>query len=217
MGAGAVAAASAAIFVRRLARAEETALQGTPSGDLGPFYPVEHPVDADSDLTRVGTGSGRARGELIEVTGRVLALDGTPQPLARIELWQANAAGRYAHPGDTRADAPLDPSFQGYADLRADAAGYFRFLTVRPGMYPVGSSFRRSPHIHLDVRGRQRRLVTQMYFDDTDARVLAQDKVLQHDLWGKSPVPATVFAKLRKEASRLDAAARLFQFDIVLS
>ena len=68
-----------------------------------------------------------------------------------------------------------------------------------------------------DIRGRQRRLVTQMYFDDTAPTVLAQDKVLQHDMWGQiNPLPSTIFAKLQKERSTLDAAARHYQFDIVL-
>ena len=227
--AGALAAFGASsLLLRRVVHAEKgsgapvsatatTALPRTPSGDLGPFYPVEHPLDTDFDLTRLRDGGPRARGPIIEVAGRVLARDGTPQANARLELWQANAAGRYAHPGDTRADAALDPNFQGYADVQADADGHFRILTVRPGLYPVDGLFQRSPHIHFDIRGRQRRLVTQMYFDDTDAKVLAEDKLLQHDMWGKtSPLPSTIFAKLQKERSRLDASAVLYEFDIVL-
>ena len=147
----------------------------------------------------------------------MLYRDGTPQANARLEIWQANDVGRYAHPGDTRADAPLDPNFQGYADIRADAKGGFRILTIKPGLYPVDGMFQRSPHIHFDIRGRQRRLVTQMYFEDTAATLLAQDKVLQHDMWGNiNPLPSTIFAKLQKERSTLDAAARRYQFDIVL-
>jgi protocatechuate 3,4-dioxygenase beta subunit len=200
---------------RRL-RGEKT-LPRTPSGDLGPFYPVEPPLDTDFDLTRVRGSGPRARGELVEISGRVLYRDGTPQANARLEIWQANDVGRYAHPGDTRADAPLDPNFQGYADVRADAKGGFRILTIKPGSYPVNGRFQRSPHIHFDIRGRQRRLVTQMYFDDTDAAVLAQDKLLQHDMWGKTnPLPSTIFAKLQKEQSTLDPKASRYQFDIVL-
>jgi protocatechuate 3,4-dioxygenase beta subunit len=77
--------------------------------------------------------------------------------------------------------------------------------------------FQRSRHIHFDIRGRQRRLVTQMYFDDTDPTVLAQDKLLQHDMWGRTnPLPSTIFAKLQNERSALDASARHYTFDIVL-
>ena len=192
-------------------------LPRTPSGDLGPFYPVEPPLGTDFDLTRVREGGPQARGTLIEISGRVLYRDGTPQANARLEIWQANDVGRYAHPGDTRADAPLDPNFQGYADIRADANGYFRILTIKPGLYPVDGIFQRSPHIHFDIRGLQRRLVTQMYFEGTAATLLAQDKVLQHDMWGKiNPLPSTIFAKLQKVRSTLDATARRYQFDIVL-
>jgi protocatechuate 3,4-dioxygenase beta subunit len=148
----------------------------------------------------------------------VLYRDGTPQANARLEIiWQANSVGRYAHPGDTRADAPLDPNFQGYADIRADANGSFRILTVKPGLYPVDGTFNRSPHIHFDIRGRQRRLITQMYFDDTDAAVLAQDRLLQHDMWGTTnPLPSTIFAKRQTDPSRLDPKARHYTFDVVL-
>ena len=225
--AGALAAFGASsLLLRRFVHAEKssvapapatTALPRTPSGDLGPFYPVEPPLDTDFDLTRLRDGGARASGQIIEVSGRVLGRDGTPQANARLEIWQANAVGRYAHPGDTRTDAPLDPNFQGYADVRADADGQFRILTVRPGLYPVDGLFQRSPHVHFDIRGRQRRLITQMYFDDTDAKVLAEDKLLQHDMWGKtSPLPSTIFAKLQKERSRLDASALRYEFDIVL-
>ena len=169
---------------------------------------------ADAGL---GDAEAFSAAELIEVSGRVLYRDGTPQANARLEIWQANDVGRYAHPGGTRADAPLDPNFQGYADVRADANGGFRILTIKPGLYPVDGVFERSPHIHFDIRGRQRRLVTQMYFDDTDATVLAQDKLLQHDMWGRTnPLPSTIFAKLRNERSTLDASARHYKFDVVL-
>ncbi len=228
MATGAFAAFGASsLLLRRLVRADDSeatrssagdkTLPRTPSGDLGPFYPVEQPLDTDFDLTRARENGPRARGELIEISGRVLYRDGTPQANARLEVWQANDVGRYAHPGDTRVVAPLDPNFQGYADVRADATGAFRILTIKPGRYPVEGTFERSPHVHFDIRGRQRRLVTQMYFDDTDAKVLAQDKLLQHDMWGRTnPLPSTIFAKLQKGHSTLDASARHYQFDIVL-
>jgi len=147
----------------------------------------------------------------------VLFRDGTPQPNARLEVWQANAVGRYAHPGDTRTEAPLDPNFEGYADLKADADGYFRFLTVRPGAYPVEGIFQRSPHIHFDIRGRDRRLVTQMYFSDTDANVLAQDRLLEHDMWGRTnPLPSTIFANRLAGHSTWEAKAPRYEFNIVL-
>lgn len=217
MVAGCAALGASSLVLERRAAATPTKLPFTPPGDLGPFYPVEHPLEADADLTRLGGRSTRALGELIEVSGRVLATDGRPQSNARIEIWQANAAGRYAHASDTRTDVPLDPNFQGYADLTTDAEGKFRFLTVKPGVYPVGNAFKRSPHIHLDVRGHRNRLVTQFYFPETDRAVLAQDKVLQHDLWGNAQLPATIFAKPQKEPSKLDRGARHYVFDVILS
>jgi protocatechuate 3,4-dioxygenase beta subunit len=192
-------------------------LARTPPGDLGPFYPIEPPRDTDADLTRARSTGPRALGSIIEISGRVLFRDGTAQPNARLEVWQANAVGRYAHPGDTRAEAPLDPNFQGYADLKADADGNFRFLTVRPGTYPVEGMFQRSPHIHFDIRGRDRRLVTQMYFSDTDANVLAQDKLLEHDMWGRiDPLPSTIFANRLAGHSTWEANAPRYEFNIVL-
>ena len=200
------------LVLPRAARAAEP-LPPSPAMDLGPFYPMEKPLETDADLTRARGRKQRALGEIIEVSGRVLTTDGTPQAYARLEIWQANAAGRYAHPNDRRVSAPLDPSFQGYANLRADAHGNYRFLTVKPGFYPAGS-FQRSAHIHLDVRGRQQRVVTQLYFP-ADEAMLAQDKVLQHDLWGK-PLPGQIFAQLRPETSKLEPGAPHYRFDVVL-
>jgi protocatechuate 3,4-dioxygenase beta subunit len=79
---------------------------------------------------------------------------------AKIELWQANAAGRYSHPQDDN-PAPLDPGFQGTAIINADESGAFRFKTVKPGPYDGGT-----PHIHFDVTAGSQRLVTQMIFED---------------------------------------------------
>jgi protocatechuate 3,4-dioxygenase beta subunit len=143
--------------------------------DLGPFYPVRKPAGQGADLTH----GGRAKGELLDLRGRVLTPDGRPVAGARIEFWQANAAGRYRHKGDQH-NAPLDPNFNGYAVETADAAGRFHFLTVRPGAYPAGD-FMRAAHIHFDVSGRYDRLVTQMYFRGD--KWLDQDKVLAMDMF----------------------------------
>lgn len=108
-----------------------------------------------------------AQGQLIHVAGRVLDEDGRPVAGAMVELWQANAAGRYAHPNDRR-DAPLDPNFLGHGRTRTDAEGRYGFFTIRPGAYPVPDSGRwwRPPHIHFSILGPASvsRLVTQMYF-----------------------------------------------------
>ncbi len=133
-------------------------LASTVAQTIGPFYPEVRPLDQDADLTIVRGRRRRARGEVIEVFGRVLDPDGRPVPHARMDLWQANAAGRYAHRADDN-PAPLDPDFQGSARFKADAHGIFRFRTIKPGIYPG-----RVRHLHFDVTGRSQRVITQMYF-----------------------------------------------------
>ena len=102
--------------------AAETALQPTPAQTEGPFYPVGAAVERDADLTRLAGRAQRAAGPIIEVRGRVLDARGAPVSGARLELWQANAAGRYNHPFDS-GPAPLDSNFQGYAVLESGADG----------------------------------------------------------------------------------------------
>jgi protocatechuate 3,4-dioxygenase beta subunit len=138
-------------------------LRPTPPQTRGPFYPVTKPLDQDADLTVIKGGSGRAAGQVIHVMGRVLDALGQPLPGVRIEIWQANSYGRYAHPNETNA-APLDPNFEGYAVLQTDAQGRYRFKTIKPGSYPGGFGTMRAPHIHLAIEGSSSRLVTQMYF-----------------------------------------------------
>jgi protocatechuate 3,4-dioxygenase, beta subunit len=121
----------------------------------------------DSDLTRNARVNGEPLGERIIVTGRVLDDDGRAVQDALIEIWQANAAGRYVHRDDQH-DAPLDPNFFGVGRCVTDADGRYRFLTVRPGAYPWRNHFNgwRPPHIHFSLFGPSiaTRLVTQMYF-----------------------------------------------------
>ena len=135
----------------------------TAAQELGPFYPVVRSLDQDYDLTRVKGAGGVAKGQIIDVFGKVTDTSGRPVPRAKLDLWQANAAGRYMHPGDTH-DAPLDRNFQGSAVILADAQGHYRFRTIMPGTYPIGGGKVRTRHIHVDVTGRRERLTTQMYF-----------------------------------------------------
>ena len=119
----------------------------------------------DNDLT--AHGSGDPVGERIIVSGRVVDQDGRPVPRALIEIWQANAAGRYAHEVD-RHPAPLDPNFGGAGRTLTDAQGAYRFVTIKPGAYPWKNhpNAWRPAHIHFSLFGRAftQRLVTQMYF-----------------------------------------------------
>jgi protocatechuate 3,4-dioxygenase beta subunit len=163
LGSGACAAAAA--FGGVAAAAEK--LRRTPTQALGPFYPLEKPLDDDADLTLVKGHKERARGQVVHVMGRVLNASGEPVKGARIEIWQANANGRYTHPSDNN-PAPLDPNFEGYAKLFTDAEGRYRFKTIKPSGYPAGEMMRPA-HIHFDVSGKLNRLVTQMYFPG-DAR-----------------------------------------------
>ncbi|MBY5164253.1 protocatechuate 3,4-dioxygenase subunit beta [Salsipaludibacter albus] len=124
--------------------------------------------DDDADLTtNAGTG-GRAIGARIVVTGRVLDAHGAPVPDTLVEIWQANAAGRYTHWRETEYDAPLDPNFLGVGQCHTDADGIYEFLTIRPGPYPWGNhpNAWRPAHVHLSLLGPAlgSRLVTQLYF-----------------------------------------------------
>lgn len=144
-------------------QAGKALLDPTAEQALGPFYPVVRPLDQDSDLTRVKGSNKVATGEVIDVFGKVVDRSGRAVARARIDLWQANAAGRYDHPGDNR-DVPLDLYFQGSAVILADDQGNYRFRTIKPGAYDIGGGRKRTPHIHADVMGRSQRLTTQMYF-----------------------------------------------------
>ena len=108
----AVLAGSSVAFSTKLATAE-AALQRTPGQILGPFYPVGE-LTQNSDLTRISGRSGRAESQVLNVMGRVLNLSGEPVRNAKVEVWQANAYGRYTHPSDPN-PAPLDPNFEGAA------------------------------------------------------------------------------------------------------
>ena len=131
----------------------------------GPVFGAEDVGELDNDLTR--QHAGEPLGERIVVTGRVLESDGRPVRNALIEIWQTNAAGRYAHDGD-RHPAPLDPNFTGAGRCLTDDDGRYRFVTVKPGAYPWRNhpNAWRPAHIHFSLFGRAfvDRLVTQMYF-----------------------------------------------------
>jgi protocatechuate 3,4-dioxygenase beta subunit len=121
--------------------------------------------DNDSDLTR--QHEGEPIGERIIVSGRVLDTEGKPLRGTLVEVWQANAAGRYNHRWD-RWPAPLDPNFSGAGRCLTDDEGRYRFVTIKPGPYPWGNHYNawRPAHIHFSLLGRAfaQRLVTQMYF-----------------------------------------------------
>lgn len=141
----------------------------------GPGPAISAVTPEDADLTRnAGTG-GEAIGQRIIVTGRVLDEGGAPVPETLIEVWQANAAGRYLHRSDSW-PAPIDPHFLGMGRCLTDERGVYRFLSVRPGAYPWRNhpNAWRPSHIHVSLFGpaAPSRLVTQMYFPDDPLHAL---------------------------------------------
>ncbi len=131
----------------------------------GPLLGPERVTAADADLTT--RHEGEPIGERIILTGRVLDSDGRPIPDTLVEIWQANAAGRYAHPVDDH-PAPLDPNFDGGGRCVTDSTGRYKFITIKPGPYPWRNhpNAWRPAHIHFSLFGRAftQRLITQMYF-----------------------------------------------------
>lgn len=159
----------------------------TPSQTVGPFFHYGLPWKGGADLVgqsdmgarpdlfpadhyvlNVSAPPGTPEGEVIEVAGCVLDGNGAPVPDAMIEIWQANAAGRYASPDDAREDVPLDPNFVGFGRAATDAEGVWRFRTIRPGRVPGPGNSLQAPHLLLSVFGRGliKRLATRLYFAD---------------------------------------------------
>ena len=178
----------------------------------GPVFGHELIREGDNDLTTQHAGD--PIGERIYVHGRVLDEDGRPVPSALVEVWQANAAGRYRHKVDGH-DAPLDPNFSGAGRLLTDENGYYQFKTIKPGPYPWGNHHNawRPAHIHFSLFGAGilSRLVTQMYFPGDPLQPL--DPIF-------NSIPAEV-AQMRL-VSKLDMEhakpeyALAYRFDIVL-
>jgi protocatechuate 3,4-dioxygenase, beta subunit len=140
-------------------------LPHTLSEVTAPLFGYDEVKPGDSDLTRQHAGA--PLGERIVVSGRVLDENGRPIPRALIEIWQANAAGRYNHRVDEH-DAPVDPNFTGAGRVLTDEAGRYGFMTIRPGEYPWRNHYNawRPAHIHFSLFGAAivQRLITQMYF-----------------------------------------------------
>jgi protocatechuate 3,4-dioxygenase beta subunit len=140
--------------------------------------------------------------------GKVLDLSGEPVPNAKVEVWQANAHGRYTHPSDPNT-APLDPNFDGSALLVTDSEGRYRFTTIKPAAYPRGPNAMRPAHIHFQVSGKQDRLVTQMYFEADPYN--PTDPFLNSA--GRKEL---LIKKILEPAPDLEAESKLVMFDIVL-
>ncbi|NIZ10212.1 protocatechuate 3,4-dioxygenase subunit beta [Pseudooceanicola sp. HF7] len=190
-------------------------MESTPSEETGPRFGHSQLGEYDNNLIVNWTrGKELAVGERILVHGRVLDEMGRPVPHTLVEIWQANAGGRYRHKKDVYF-APLDPNFGGCGRTITDENGYYEFLTVRPGAYPWmnrGNDWR-PMHIHFSIFGHSfgQRLITQMYFEG--------DPLIKH-----CPIIATI--KDPKQIEGLVAALDFshsrpmdflaYKFDIVL-
>jgi protocatechuate 3,4-dioxygenase beta subunit len=190
-------------------------LESTPSEETGPRFGHGLIGALDNNLIlNFSQGSAPAVGERIRVHGRVLDEHGRPVPQTLVEIWQANAGGRYRHIKDTYF-APLDPNFGGCGRTLTGDDGYYEFLTIRPGAYPWPNRVNdwRPMHIHFSVFGHSfgQRLITQMYFEGDP-------------LIDRCPIAATI--KDRSQLDRLVAPLDMqnsrsmdylaYKFDIVL-
>jgi protocatechuate 3,4-dioxygenase, alpha subunit len=174
----------------------------TPSQTVGPFFRLA--------LIRSGNESlvtSKSRGERITIEGRILDGEAAPVSDAMIELWQANADGRYDHPDDSQ-EKLIDPEFHGFGRAATDEAGRFHFYTIKPGSVPGPGNLLQAPHINVSIfaRGLLKRLVTRIYFPGE--RLNATDAALN-----------TVAPERRSTiVARIENAERpdMLRFDIVL-
>lgn len=176
----------------------------TPAQTIGPFF----------DPAMLGEGALRnvlvqpeTEGERIRIEGRVLDGDGVPIDDAMVEIWQANAYGRYCHAADQR-DVPLDPSFTGYGRSGTDEEGHYWFETIKPGRVPFDEGEWQAPHISLIIfsRGLLNHVMTRLYFQDEPAN--GDDPILQL-------VPEHRQSTLIARREEVDGAA-IYRLDIIL-
>jgi len=189
-------------------------LQNSLSEVTGPTFSRDELGPLDNDLILNYAKDGKPIGEQTIVHGRVLDGNGRPVRNTLVEVWQANAGGRYRHRNDTYI-APIDPNFGGCGRMLTDDSGYYFFRTVKPGAYPFRNRVNswRPAHIHFSVFGSgfAQRLITQMYFEG--------DPLIPHD-----SIMATIPDKSAAERliAKLDLNASLpleclaYRFDIVL-
>ncbi len=201
--------------VARSPRLPLLSMESTPSEETGPVFGHDQLGPLDDNLILNWTGGGApAIGERILLHGRIVDELNRPVPNTLVEIWQANAGGRYRHKMDTYF-APLDPNFGGCGRTLTDDDGFYQFLTIRPGAYPWpnrGNDWR-PMHIHLSIFGHAfgQRLITQMYFEGDP-------------LIDRCPIAATI--RSRHQLDRLVAPLDMahsrphdflaYRFDIVL-
>jgi protocatechuate 3,4-dioxygenase alpha subunit len=176
----------------------------TPSQTVGPFFHYGLPWKGGADLVgrsdmgarpelfaeehwvlNLSSPTGTPDGDVIEIAGQVLDADGAPVVDAMVEIWQANAAGRYHAVDDARDDVAIDPHFVGFGRASTDAEGVYRFRSIFPGRVPGPGNTMQAPHIALSLFGRGiiKRLATRLYFagasgndDDPILSLIANDR-----------------------------------------
>jgi protocatechuate 3,4-dioxygenase, alpha subunit len=173
----------------------------TTSQTVGPFFSIGLDRLRTDNLAAPGIS-----GEGLTIEGRVLDGDGQPVPDAMIEIWQANAHGKYAHTEDTQ-EKPLEPGFSGFGRVPTDDQGQFRFKTIKPGPVLGPGGKLQAPHLVLSVfmRGLLKRLVTRIYFPGE----AANDSDFVLGLVEQARRPTLVAKKVQSQRA-------LFQWDIVL-
>lgn len=174
----------------------------TLSETTGPLALEQRFGVTSEDIAHLKPGAPRALGQYIEVTGRVMDEDGAPLAGAMVEIWQANAAGKYVHEMD-RHEAPIDPNFIGEGRFVTDAEGCYKFRSIKPGAYPVTESkwWWRPPHIHYSIFGPSwmNRYITQIFFpgeplNETDLLLNAVQDPEARDRLIFEPTPTVVGA-----------------------
>jgi protocatechuate 3,4-dioxygenase beta subunit len=195
---------STAFLVSAQSASAASPLVPTPASTEGPYYPDRMPAETNSDLTRIGSGPGPARGTALDLTGRVLTVSGAVIPGARIEIWQCDADGRYLHSASS-GERGIDPGFQGFGRTVADGTGAYGFRTIVP--VPYGG---RTPHIHARLTAPNgRRLTTQIYLP---GHAMNEDDFLFSRLGGPENRRAASLALRTPEATGYRAGT----FDFVL-
>lgn len=204
---------------------QDPALFGqTPSQTVGPFFHYGLPWKGGADLVgrsdmgarpelmpeahyvlNLSSPTGTPAGEAIEITGRVIDGEGAPVSDAMIELWQANAAGRYRSVDDPRDEVPIDPHFVGFGRAATAEDGRYRFRTILPGRVPGPGNSLQAPHLALSVfaRGVVKRLATRLYFEGAEGN-------------DTDPVLAMVPAGRRDTLIARPAGAGVWTLDLVL-
>lgn len=177
----------------------------TGSQTAGPYFKfgLDHPEWADL------TGGGKAEGDKIRIEGKVTDGDGAAVPDALLEIWQANAAGKYAHPED-RQEKAVDANFRGFGRCSTDKDGHYHFLTIRPGALPGRGNTLQAPHIGVRIfaRGLLKHVMTRLYFPEE-----ALNKT--------DPVLGSIEDAARRQtligaAKGAEGATKVYRFDIVL-